>query len=51
MKKLIGVIVTAVANFTLLPPCTITNFRSFVRDSHFGCVLYNGKDNCLQINR
>ena len=26
-----------------------TNLSSFVRDSHVGCVLYNGKDNHYQI--
>ena len=26
-----------------------TNLSSFVRDSHVGCVLYNGKDNYYQI--
>ena len=26
-----------------------TNLNSFVRDSHVGCVLYNGKDNHYQI--
>ena len=27
-----------------------TNLSSFVRDSHVGCVLYNGKDNRWQID-